>query len=218
METSDRNRVVVADDVVTKVHGGPDGATRATRAAAAQDQAGAFGLPVPEVVAVDGPRLATAEVAAATDGVDLLGTAPATVLAAIGAFARSLHNLPPPMDWPLPSTSPAAFVHGDLCPVNLLFDADGHLVAVVDWEDSHMGDPLVDLAWAEWLVRTWHPGAVDALVDLYAAYDAPVPAAERRQAAMAACLERHAARATDHEEQAAWDHRRAALAELDLRL
>lgn len=218
METSGHNRVTVADGVVTKVHGGHDGATRAARAAAALAQARAFDLPVPTVLGIQGAHLAMVEVAAATDGAELLATEPVTVLRTIGAFARELHHLPPPMDWPLPATSPAAFLHGDLCPVNVLFDAGARLVGVVDWEDSHMGDHVVDLAWSEWLVRTWHPGAIDALPELYAAYDQAPPDVDRRRAAMAACLEHHGARATDHDERATWDRRLAALPELDLRL
>lgn len=218
METSDHNHVTRSGGVVTKVHGGPDGAERAARAAAALGQAGAFDLPVPEVVELDGPLLTMVEVPAATDGAALLQTAPAVVLRALGAFARDLHHLPPPMDWPLPDTAPAAFVHGDLCPVNLLFGHDGQLVGVVDWEDSHMGDQLVDLAWCEWLVRTWHPGAIGALPDLYAAHGQAVPDEDRRRGAMAVCLRRHGARADDRDERAAWDRRLAALPELDLRL
>lgn len=218
METSGRNRVTTADGVVTKVHGGSDGATRARRAAAALGQAGAFDLPVPTVLGIDGAELAMAELAATTDGAELLATHPATVLRAVGVFARALHSLPPPMDWPLPATSPAAFLHGDLCPVNLLFDDQARFVGVVDWEDSHMGDHVVDLAWSEWIVRTWHPGAIDALPDLYAAYEQAPPDQDRRRAAMASCLERHGARVTDRDERATWDRRLAALPELDLAL
>lgn len=244
METAGHNHVTRTGGEVIKVHFGPDGAERAVRAAAALGHAGAFGLPVPAVVALDGPRLVTVEMPAATDGAGLLETAPAVVLRALGAFARDLHHLPPPSDWtqssdwpppetplpetwlpeaplpeaPLHDTLSATFVHGDLCPVNLLFDADEQLVGVVDWEDSHIGDPLVDLAWSEWLVRTWHQAAIGALPDLYAAHGEPVPDADRRRGVMAVCLRHHGARATDSDERAAWDRRLAALPALDLRL
>lgn len=218
METADHNDVTRTGGVVTKVHGGADGAERAARAAAALGQAHAFGLPVPEVVDLDGPRLTMVELPAVTDGATLLGRAPAVVLRALGEFARELHHLPPPMDWPLPGTPPAMFVHGDLCPVNLLFDADEQLVGVVDWEDSHMGDQLEDLAWTEWLVRTWHPGAIGALPELYAAHGASALDEDRRRGAMAVCLRRHGGRTTDRDERATWDRRLAALPELDLGL
>ncbi|HEX6386312.1 MAG TPA: phosphotransferase, partial [Anaerolineae bacterium] len=36
-------------------------------------------------------------------------------------------------------------LHGDFWPGNTLWQ-DGRLVAVIDWEDAKLGDPLVDLA------------------------------------------------------------------------
>ena len=48
----------------------------------------------------------------------------------------------------------------------MLFAATGQLAALVDWEFAHLGDPIEDLAWAEWIVRTHHPPA-DALEALF---------------------------------------------------
>jgi len=45
--------------------------------------------------------------------------------------------------WPLPAANPAALLHGDYWPGNLLWH-DGRLAAVVDWEDALLGDPLLD--------------------------------------------------------------------------
>ena len=39
-------------------------------------------------------------------------------------------------------------VHGDYRAGNLLHDEQGNLLAVVDWEMAHVGDPLEDLAWS----------------------------------------------------------------------
>ena len=47
--------------------------------------------------------------------------------------------------WPLPRLNAAALLHGDFWPGNVLFRA-GRLVAVIDWEDAHVGDPLADVA------------------------------------------------------------------------
>ena len=47
--------------------------------------------------------------------------------------------------WPLPSYNRPVLLHGDFWPGNVLW-RDGELVAVVDWEDAAMGDPLADLA------------------------------------------------------------------------
>jgi aminoglycoside phosphotransferase (APT) family kinase protein len=47
--------------------------------------------------------------------------------------------------WPLPQRNPSGLLHGDFWPGNLLW-RDNRLVAVIDWEDARLGDPLVDLA------------------------------------------------------------------------
>ncbi|MCU1387123.1 MAG: hypothetical protein JWL72_461 [Ilumatobacteraceae bacterium] len=55
-----------------------------------------------------------------------------------------------------PPDRPSALCHGDYKLDNVLFapDAPPRLLAVVDWEMSAIGDPLVDLAWA----LIFHPG------------------------------------------------------------
>jgi aminoglycoside phosphotransferase (APT) family kinase protein len=47
--------------------------------------------------------------------------------------------------WPCSSTYPAALLHGDFWPGNILWQ-DGQLSGVIDWEDAVIGDPLTDLA------------------------------------------------------------------------
>lgn len=218
-----RNRVTRrADGSVVKRHGGPGGAHRAATAAAALRRAATHDLPVPQVLGIDGDTLTMAGVDGTTTGATLLGRSPTAVLRAVGAFSARLHDLSPPeelsADRDAAPGPAAAWVHGDLCPVNLLFDRDAELVAVVDWEDSHVGDPLTDLVWTEWLVRTWHPAVAPQLATLYDAHGGPVPAAAARRRAMAACLVRQGARAADPAAQAAWDRRVDELADLDLSL
>jgi prepilin-type processing-associated H-X9-DG protein len=41
--------------------------------------------------------------------------------------------------------NPSVLLHGDYWPGNTLW-CDGHLVAVIDWENAAIGDPLADLA------------------------------------------------------------------------
>jgi aminoglycoside phosphotransferase (APT) family kinase protein len=41
--------------------------------------------------------------------------------------------------------NPSALLHGDYWPGNILWK-DGRLVAVIDWEDAALGDPLADVA------------------------------------------------------------------------
>jgi aminoglycoside phosphotransferase (APT) family kinase protein len=55
----------------------------------------------------------------------------------------------------LPPPAETACVHGDFRMGNLLVDANG-LVAVLDWELSHRGDPVEDLGW--FCVRSWRFG------------------------------------------------------------
>ncbi|WP_018112043.1 phosphotransferase family protein [Thermus igniterrae] len=68
----------------------------------------------------------------------------------------------PALEWGLrwladhpPRPLPRVLVHGDFRIGNLLVDQGG-LVAVLDWEFAHIGDPREDLAWP--LVRAWRFG------------------------------------------------------------
>ena len=55
---------------------------------------------------------------------------------------------------------PPTWTHGDDGPQNLLYDsATLEVTAVLDWEFARLGDPVDDLAWAEWIVRMHHAGA-----------------------------------------------------------
>lgn len=47
--------------------------------------------------------------------------------------------------WPLPQRNSSVLLHGDYWPGNILW-RDGRLVAILDWEDAAVGDPLADLA------------------------------------------------------------------------
>ena len=74
--------------------------------------------------------------------VDLVGARPANVDPALeaGRVRAALEAA-----WPLPQRNAPALLHGDYWPGNLLW-RDGKLVAVIDWEDARLGDPLTDLA------------------------------------------------------------------------
>lgn len=76
------------------------------------------------------------------------------------SYAATLSERPPNVDeslgegrirdtleavWPLPRRNEAVLLHGDFWPGNVLWK-DDRLVAVVDWEDAALGDPLADLA------------------------------------------------------------------------
>ena len=55
-----------------------------------------------------------------------------------------------------PSSFKAGIMHGDYHMANVMFSNDGpEVAAIVDWELTTIGDPLVDLGW---LIATWHDG------------------------------------------------------------
>src|SRR3546814_2130468 len=74
-----------------------------------------------------------------------------------------------------PATTTVGVVHGDFRLGNLLVDQEG-LRAVLDWELTHLGDPLEDLGW--FCVRAWRFGSplpargVATRGDVVSAYEA----------------------------------------------
>ena len=71
--------------------------------------------------------------------------------------------------WSLPQRNPPALLHGDYWLGNLLW-RDGQLVAVIDWEDAAIGDPLFDIANSR-LELLWAFGS-DAMQDFTRRYQA----------------------------------------------
>jgi aminoglycoside phosphotransferase (APT) family kinase protein len=60
----------------------------------------------------------------------------------VRAAIRRLRHRPPP------HAARVSVVHGDFRVGNFLHDGSGRILAVLDWEMAHLGDPLEDLAWA----------------------------------------------------------------------
>jgi aminoglycoside phosphotransferase (APT) family kinase protein len=60
----------------------------------------------------------------------------------VRAAIRWLYKHPPPPAQKL------SVVHGDYRSGNFLHDGEGKIIAVLDWEMAHIGDPLEDLGWA----------------------------------------------------------------------
>lgn len=58
------------------------------------------------------------------------------------AAVRWLRRHPPPPAQKL------SLVHGDYRTGNFLYNPDGEIKAILDWEMAHIGDPLEDLAWS----------------------------------------------------------------------
>ena len=97
------------------------------------------------------------------DGADVPAAAPDPLDEMRGAL-ESLGRTTPVFEYalrwlesnrPAPTAAPS-LVHGDFRLGNLMVDEDG-LVAVLDWELAHLGDPAEDLGWL--CVRAWRFGA-----------------------------------------------------------
>jgi len=56
----------------------------------------------------------------------------------------------------MPEPNPTAIAHGDYRLSNCMVDADGHVVAVLDWELCTLGEPMADLGG---LLGYWHDPA-----------------------------------------------------------
>jgi aminoglycoside phosphotransferase (APT) family kinase protein len=74
----------------------------------------------------------------------------------VRAAIRWLRRNPPP------PAQKISVVHGDYRSGNFLHDGEGKMIAVLDWEMVHLGDPLEDLGWA--MDPLWRHGATDDTV------------------------------------------------------
>ncbi|HYF62683.1 MAG TPA: phosphotransferase [Herpetosiphonaceae bacterium] len=74
--------------------------------------------------------------------------------------------------WPFEPRNRAVLLHGDFWPNNLLW-RDNRLVAVLDWEDAAVGDPLADLANTRMeILWAFGPEAMDYFTEQYRALTA----------------------------------------------
>ncbi len=161
-------------------------------------------VPVPLVLEVDDrANVVTFARATGRHGQELIDEGEAgRVLDAAGRTLRALQR---------GQSSPTP-VHGDYGPQNLLHDPlTMEVVAVLDWEFAHYGDPTEDLAWAEWIVRTHHPKATTHLASLFAGYGHEPPWNARRSLMLAACqrLQMRARRFGDAQAAELWQTREA---------
>ncbi len=91
------------------------------------------------------------------------------------------------LDREAPAPVAPRLVHGDFRNGNLIVDPDKGLVAVLDWELAHLGDPAEDLGWL--CVNSWRFGEttlpaggfarLEKLLDAYGAAGGEVPPVSR---------------------------------------
>jgi tRNA A-37 threonylcarbamoyl transferase component Bud32 len=173
-----------ANQTVVKRYLGPDREERLGREVwALQALVGRF--PVPPLLEHDTSRIVVGYLAG-VPGQELLERMPVAVLHEVGRSARRLHGIV--LSESLgQSGEGSVLVHGDFGPQNMLLDASGQVAALVDWEFSHLGDPIEDLAWAEWIVRTHHPHLADLLGALFDGYGIHPSWSQRHSAMLAKC-------------------------------
>jgi aminoglycoside phosphotransferase len=162
------NVSMLEGSVVTKQFQGSDALERLTREAAALGVLSSY-VAVPEVLHVDPAhhRLQTRYIPS-RHGQAVIDTGEASeVLFLCGMLLHHLQTLSPQL---LPNAAGfgPVIVHGDFGPQNMLIASDAwRVTALVDWEWVHVGQPVEDLAWAEWIVRSHHPHAVRELTALF---------------------------------------------------
>jgi aminoglycoside phosphotransferase (APT) family kinase protein len=174
------NRTLGDGGIVSKTYQGPDAAERRDRERRTLERLRGL-LPVPEIddAADVAPLELRLRFLAGEHGQELIERGYADeVLHACGLLLRRLRQLP--------AGEPGrVLVHGDFGPNNLLLSVPGFAVTgLLDWEFAHIGDPIEDLAWCEWIVRAHHPDRRDALGSFFAAYRFAVPPWAQRQAFM----------------------------------
>ena len=168
-------------------------------------------LPVPAIVRYDerGPAL-TLRMLGGAHGQDLIDTGRASsVLALLGSLLVRVQEIDP-ASIPGLSGPGSVLVHGDYGPQNVLI-ADDHISALLDWEFAHIGRPIEDLAWTEWIVRMHHPTARDALADFFEASHLHPPWEERHTAMVERCaqLQRRTEQGTSPDLADLWRNRSA---------
>jgi aminoglycoside phosphotransferase (APT) family kinase protein len=111
------------------------------------------------------------------------------VLLALGRFLRRLHELDAAGVARALSGAGAVIVHGDFGHHNVLMSLDGaELVAVLDWEEARLGDPITDLAWCEFQFRNRFERQAWAIPKLFEGYGS-TPDSEQRAESLRARLE-----------------------------
>ncbi|HEX2561297.1 phosphotransferase family protein [Phenylobacterium sp.] len=109
-----------------------------------------------------GVRLATSDAAGELDRYETAYRASGAERPVLELAFRHLRSHAPPAAEP-------KLLHGDFRTGNLMVDPERGVVAALDWELSHIGDPAEDLGWL--CVNSWRFGAADRPVGGFGDYE-----------------------------------------------
>lgn len=151
------------------------------------------GLPVPLLISDDEAGSTLMQRLPGRPGQDLIDEGRAyDVLHAVGELHRRLQTMPIELCRPRLSGTGTVVVHGDFGPHNMLFDDHCQVTGLLDWEFAHVGEPVEDLAWAEWIVRMHHAQDSEDLHGLFAGSGWCPTWRYRQEAMMRRCQELYA--------------------------
>lgn len=204
------NNSFLDDRRVTKHYQGYDAEARLQAEAHALERLAGH-LPLPPLLRVDPDRqtLQTAYIPG-RHGQELIDAGHAEQLLFLcGQLLRQLQALPPQL-YQSHGNAGNVIVHGDFGPQNILIaPEEWKVAALLDWEWAHLGDPIEDLAWAEWIVRMHHSAALSALPALFNGYGTAPSWPLRHQAMLSKCQQLLAFVRDAHNTEGVllWEHR-----------
>lgn len=181
------NETELIDGVVWKRFRGATAEGRAQRESAALRWT-THHLPVPELLA-ERPAELGLRFVTGRHGQEALDRAPRSVLRRCGELARRLSSLHPPTSYATARPAPSSFTATSGHRTSGWTTASGRWWRYSTGSEYIWGDPVEDLAWAEWIVRCHHPEAVRHLDALFAGYGAAPPWHERKRAMPTTCRE-----------------------------
>lgn len=113
------------------------------------------------------------------------------VMAVLGDLLKKLQQIPAEeLVGKIPGNG-TCLVHGDFGPQNLiLFQKSRQPAAMLDWEWSHLGSPVEDVAWVEWIMRMHHQSQLKYISTFFDHYE-NLPEWSLRQEAMILQCKRH---------------------------
>jgi len=132
-------------------------------------------LPIPKLISSDPQQQKIrTELVAGIHAADIIDASSINqVHQRCGELLANLHALPVELFPRQPNSPDDVIVHGDFNTKNILVSESSHaIVALLDWEQVHLGNPLEDLCWYEWVLRRNHSGnsASDPLKHFYMGY------------------------------------------------